>query len=101
MIDKTDLTVISLAKRSPRSVMLCTIFFAAGGSAFLMISFLTPVGVFWGIWIPFCFLSIPALHHLSRELVQTGARLTELEDRLNLIRTAEQDAPSNRKEPPC
>ena len=101
MIDKTDLTIILLAERSPRSVMLCTVFFAAGGSAFLMISFLTPVGAFWGIWIPFCFLSIPVLHHLSRELVQTKARLTELEDRLNLIQTAEQDATSNREKPPC
>ena len=76
--------------------MFCTIFFALGGSAFLLIPLFTQVGGFWGIWIPFCFFSIPALHHLSRELVQTKERLTELEVRLNAIQTAENDAPFNR-----
>jgi hypothetical protein len=75
--------------------MLCTIFFAVGGSAFLLVSSFTSVSAFWGIWIPFCFLCIPALHHLSRQLVETKARLTDLEARLNAIQTAEQDADGN------
>jgi hypothetical protein len=92
MVDKSELTILSLAKRSPGSVMFCTFFFALGGAVFSIISSLISYDAFWGIWIPFCFLSIPALHHLSRELLQTKARLADLEARLNAIQTAEQDA---------
>ena len=77
--------------------MFCTLFFALGGSAFLIISYHTSVSAFWGIWIPFCFLSIPALHHLSRELIKIKARLADLEARFDAIHTAEQDASGNRR----
>ena len=95
MTDKSELTILSLAKRTPGGVMLCTLFFALGGSAFLLISSFASFDGFWGIWIPFCFLSIPALHHLSRDLIQTKTRLADLEARLNAIQTAEQDVHGN------
>lgn len=105
MTDKSELTIIFLAKRSPKSVMFCTLSFALGGSAFLIISSVISVNAFWGVWIPFCCLSIPALHHLSRELIQTKARLADLEARLNAIQTTDlgrvdEIAPFNPPTPP-
>ncbi len=84
----------SLAKRSDISVMVCTFFFALVGSVILLVSSFVSFNGFWGIWIPYCGLSIPALHYLSRELIQTKARLADLEARLNTIQAAEQGAPS-------
>ena len=96
MSDKTDLTIQALGKRSTLGVMVCTLLFALGGSALLMMSYFASfasVGAFWGIWVPFCCLFIPALHHLSRELIQTKARLANLEAKLDATQTA--DTPSD------
>jgi hypothetical protein len=97
MADQTELTIQSLGKRPPAMVMFWTLLFAFGGA---LLSFNFDGHWKWAfwipIWIPFCFFAIPAVHHLSRELIRTKARLTELESRLDSIqKNAEQGAAAN------
>lgn len=35
------------------------------------------------VWIPFCFISIPTIHYLCRELVRLRQRVADLENKLD------------------
>ena len=90
MKPKSERTINSIAKMSPVTVTTCTLIFALSGSA------LAKFNGFWGIWIPFCFWTLPVLHYLSRELVQTKERLAELEAEIQTIKTVGKDMPTER-----
>jgi hypothetical protein len=88
MKNAETLTVDGFAKRSDRTVTKITIVFALGGaladiaSHVLAAIFNAPVGMLWGLWIPLCFLLIPTVHYLSRQVVTLRERLDALEKRV-------------------
>jgi len=74
------------AKRSDRTVMFITSFFALGGTVLgLLIRFLDGMKSYDGpstqeaLWIPLCFLTIPLLHYLCRQIHALEKRIDELE----------------------
>ena len=75
------------AEFSDRKALYVTYGFAMGGALANIIShflagFGAHVGMFWGIWIPFCCLLIPLVHYLSRQVVELRERLDALEARV-------------------
>ena len=79
MNDYSEQTIRILGNRSLLVVLAVTLFFALLG-AHLVIS----IGgsAIWGAWIPFCFLLIPAVHFVCRELLRLQQRVRELEKKL-------------------
>ena len=77
--DTSEQTIQSLGKQSLGVVFFITTFFAVGGG--LLEVFTEGKGI-WGLWIPLCFLVIPPVHYLSREVLRLRQRLSELERRL-------------------
>jgi len=70
------------AKRSNRTVLFITFFFAL--LPVIWKSFLgqSPDRLSEGLsvfWVPLCFLVIPIIHHLCREVVALQARVSRLE----------------------
>ena len=67
----------TLGKRSYTFVFIISTFFALSGAALAI--YTGGVGL-WGLWIPLCFLVIPAIHHMSKMLMEMEERLTRLEN---------------------
>ena len=69
-------------KKSYLYVMCVTLFFAGTGAAFdIWSSFSQGPGI-WGMWIPLCFITIPAIHVLCKMVLQLQNRIEELEKRI-------------------
>jgi hypothetical protein len=78
MNDLSERTIQYLSARSTAAVVVITGLIAISGG--LLSAFrVTSLSV---IWIPLCFLVIPAAHFLSRELLLQRKRIAELEKRL-------------------
>lgn len=65
-----------IGNRSSESVMGFTFFLAITGA--LLVIFFGGSAI-WGVWIPFCFFTIPTVHYLCREILQLRQRVTDLE----------------------
>ena len=87
MNDLCERTIQFLAARSSAAVTGVTILFALGGSC-LVIYFGGSASL--GLWIPLCFLVIPPVHYLSREVLQLRQHIVELERRLSIPTRIEQ-----------
>ena len=82
-------TLNGFSKRSNRTVTYITLAFALGGAFADLLSHALPaffgsaagIGLLWGLWIPFCFLTIPPIHYLCRQAVSLHERLEALEKR--------------------
>jgi hypothetical protein len=80
-------TIDAFSKRSDRAVIYLTMAFALGGAVADLIShFLSRfgsggVGMLWGLWIPLCFVTIPPIHYLCRQVTSIRDRLEALERR--------------------
>lgn len=78
-------TIDVLAGRSNFTVMACTLFFALMGIVLdMMVSRFSPLGsgnpqTFFAVWIPFCFLTIPTLHFMAREIKALQKRVEAIE----------------------
>jgi len=70
------ITIQALGKRSYAFVFIIATYFAVIGAA---LAIYTGGAGLWGLWIPLCFLVIPAIHHLSKMLMEMEERLTRLE----------------------
>ena len=83
-------TVDAFARRSDQHVMTIAMGFALGGAlmdigAHLVSSlFLSGGGVsmLWGMWIPLCFITIPPIHYLCRQVRNLQQRIDALEARI-------------------
>src|SRR5215212_8796593 len=95
-MEQTDIeTISSFSKRSDRTVMWITLSFALGGammeiasstlSAFMKSGSGFPM--LWGMWIPLCFMTIPPIHFLCRQIKAMQKRIDDLE-RLSTVTTA-------------
>ena len=70
-------TIKGFSKRSDRTVTYITMAFALGGAFADLLSHSLPaffgsatgVGMLWGLWIPLCFVTIPPIHYLCRQVV--------------------------------
>ncbi len=76
--------------------MLITLLFAMGG-AFIDIALGVSdallgsrPAVFWGIWVPLCFITIPPLHYLCRKVWILQERVQALESQLKTEECREQ-----------
>lgn len=82
-------TIEAFSKRSDRAVIWITVAFAVGGAVFdigahLLSSLFTNGGMsmLWGMWIPFCFITIPPIHYLCRRVAILQKQIDDLESRL-------------------
>jgi hypothetical protein len=75
----SDKTISGMAKRSDVVVLGVTILLAMMGA--LLVVFLGGQGI-WGTWIPLCFITIPPIHYLCREVVSLRRKMEELEKRI-------------------
>jgi len=80
MKDADERTIRSFAKRKDSTVMLITLGFALAGA--LLAIFTEGKGI-WGMWIPLCFMTIPPIHYLCRQVSKLSARIQELETQLS------------------
>jgi hypothetical protein len=84
------------AKRSDKTVTTIAMAFALGGaimdigahtiSALFMKG--SGVSILWGIWIPFCFITIPPIHYLCRHVKNLQKRIDALESQIGERRVA-------------
>jgi hypothetical protein len=81
-------TINGLARRSDRTVMYITMAFALGGAvadllghSLILSRRSSSVGLLWGLWIPLCFVTIPPIHYLCRQVVSLRDRLETIERR--------------------
>lgn len=75
-------TIDMLASRSNFAVMAITLFFAMTGVALDMMVTFRGSGnpqMFFAVWIPFCFLTIPTLHFMAREIRSLQKRVEAIE----------------------
>ena len=79
MNDICERTIQWLGSRSSNWIMGVTVAFAMVGSLWPMFLGTGDVPV---VWIPMCFMVIPAVHFLGRELLSQRRRIAELEKRL-------------------
>ncbi len=82
MKDYCEETIQGLGRRSSRTVLGIATFFAVLGGGTSIASPFTGVPLIWAAWIPLCFLVIPTLHFLCRELLRLQERVSELEKKL-------------------
>ena len=86
-MSKYEEMIEMFGKRSDKLVIGMAIGFGAGGAAFDWIASLLPVftdsnfspSLFWGVWIPFCFITILPIHFLCRKVGALEKRLAALE----------------------
>ena len=76
----SETTLAGMARRSDIVVMGITVFFAMGGA--LLAIFLGGQSI-WGTWIPLCFITIPPIHYLCREVLGLRRKIEDLEKRLS------------------
>jgi len=81
-------TINRFSKRSDPAVMYVTVGFALGGAFADLVSHSHPalfgsggIGMLWALWIPLCFVTIPPIHYLCRQVVRMRERLEALERR--------------------
>ena len=79
MDTRVNKTITHFGARSDSRVRFIASVFALGGSAFVV--FFGPESI-WGLWIPFCFITIPPIHMLCRAFVRMQERIDDLERRL-------------------
>jgi len=78
-------TISDFSKRSDRTVMWITISFALGGAIMevngstLSALMKTSIPALWGMWIPLCFMTIPPIHYLCRQMQAMQKRIDDLE----------------------
>jgi hypothetical protein len=75
-------TIDMLASRSNFAVMAITLFFAMMGVALDMMVTFRGSGnpqMFFAVWIPFCFLTIPTIHFMAREIRSLQKRVEAIE----------------------
>ncbi len=75
-------TIDMLASRSNFAVMAITLFFAMMGVALDMMVTFRGSGnpqMFFAVWIPFCFLTIPTIHFMAREIKALQKRVEAIE----------------------
>ena len=82
-MDPVDVkTIDAYSKRSDRTVLWIAMIFAIGGSVLdIGAHALAGASGLWGVWIPFCFLTIPPIHYLCRRVQSLQERIDELERR--------------------
>jgi hypothetical protein len=79
MKDYCEQTIQHLGKQPPGVVLAITMFFALGGA---LLTIFTGSASTWGMWIPLCFLVVPPVHYLCREVLRMRERIAELERKL-------------------
>jgi ABC-type glycerol-3-phosphate transport system permease component len=75
-------TIDMLASRSNFAVMAITLFFALTVVALDMMVTFRESGnpqMFCAVWIPFCFLTIPTIHFMAREIRSLQKRVEAIE----------------------
>lgn len=75
-------TIDVLAGRSNFAVIAITFFFAMMGIALDMMVTFRGSGnpqMFFAVWIPFCFLTIPTIHFMAREIKALQTRVEAIE----------------------
>ena len=75
----SEQTLAGMAKRSEIVVYATTVFVAMAG--FVFAAFLGGQTT-WATWIPLCFITIPPVHYLCREVLRLRRKIEELEKRL-------------------
>lgn len=79
MRDWSEVTLAVMGRRSDSFVQGITLFFAMAGA--LMALCLGGQNI-WGMWIPLCFITIPPIHSLCREVLRLRRKIEDLEKRL-------------------
>jgi ABC-type glycerol-3-phosphate transport system permease component len=75
-------TIDMLASRSNFAVMAITLFFALTVVALDMMVTFRESGnpqMFFAVWIPFCFLTVPTIHFMAREIRSLQKRVEAIE----------------------
>lgn len=75
----SEMTFSSLGGRSNIFVLGITVFFAVAGALFILFY---DLGL-WALWVPLCFLIIPPIQYLCREVLRLRRKIEELEKRLD------------------
>lgn len=65
-----------LGERSYFAVGAIATLFAVAGPAF---NIWVGQGDMWPLWIPFCYMVLPAIHHLAKQSLSLDERLARLE----------------------
>jgi hypothetical protein len=73
-------TIQTFGHRSNAVVLAIAIFFALAGSS--LVIFLGGSAI-WAILIPLCFITIPPIHYLCREILNLRKRVEDLEKKAN------------------
>lgn len=89
-------TIDTFAKRTDKTVASITMAFAVGGALMeigahaLSALFFRGSGVslLWGMWIPLCFITIPPIHYLCRNVKNLQKRIDALESQMGERRAA-------------
>jgi hypothetical protein len=79
MNDYSEESVQTFGRRSSLFVWCVTGFFALFGGGLALFS---RFPLIWAAWIPLCFLLIPPVHFVCREMVRLQQRVKELERKL-------------------
>jgi hypothetical protein len=75
----SEMTLAVMAKRSDFVVLGITVFVAMVGS---LLAIVLGGQTMWGTWVPLCFITIPPIHYLCREVLRLRRKMEELEKRL-------------------
>jgi hypothetical protein len=68
-------TFAGFAQRSDVAVFTIALFFALAGG----LAIISGDSLLWGMWIPLCFITIPPIHYLCREVVSLRQKIEQLE----------------------
>ncbi len=89
-------TIDAFAKRTDKTVTSVTMAFAVGGALMdigahalsAIFSKGSGVSLLWGMWIPLCFITIPPIHYLCRNVRNLQKRIDALESQMGERRAA-------------
>lgn len=89
-------TIDVFAKRSDKTVANIAIAFALGGALLDILAHTVSaiwmkgsgVSMLWGMWIPLCFITIPPIHYLCRQVKNLQKRIDAMESQLKERREA-------------
>lgn len=82
MSDFSKEMIQRMGTRSSVAIFIDASFFAIFGGVASIVGSFARVPLFWGVWIPLCFLVIPTIYFLCREFLRLQERVRELEKRL-------------------